>query len=91
MCELFRALVAGKMIPGVNLDNLSNDSVSELDCPGDADEGQSEICAVSGGSAAQNYSWYILLDGISITANDSPKWILSLQSSQLLEAKKNPQ
>ena len=51
--------------------------------------GQSEICAVSGGSAAQKYSWYILLDGISITASEKPKWDLDSYSKKKLEIKRN--
>jgi hypothetical protein len=51
--------------------------------------GQSEICAVSGGSAAQQYAWYILLEGISITASEKPKWDLEPNSKKKLETKKN--
>lgn len=49
--------------------------------------GQSEICAVSGGSAAQQYAWYILLEGISVTASDKPKWDMDPKSKKRLEIK----
>lgn len=51
--------------------------------------GQSEICAVSGGSAAQQYAWYILLEGISITTSEKPKWDLEPASKKKLETRKN--
>lgn len=50
---------------------------------------QSEICAVSGGSAAQPYAWYILLDGISITTNEKPKWDMDPKSKKKLENRRN--
>ena len=39
--------------------------------------GQTEVCAATGGSFADKKSWYILLDGKSITINKEPKYILS--------------
>merc|ERR1711957_660297 len=75
MCEIVRA----------RLDDLSDAVVDGIDCPGESDEGQSEICAVSGGSAAQQYAWYILLEGISITASEKPKWDLEPSSKKKLE------
>lgn len=51
--------------------------------------GQSEICAVSGGSPSQKYAWYILLEGISITANEYPKWELDPKTKERLNARKN--
>jgi hypothetical protein len=47
--------------------------------------GQSEICAVSGGAHGQNYSWYILLEGISITATERPQWEMDPRSKELLD------
>jgi hypothetical protein len=88
MCEIFRALIAGGIIEGVKLDELNESIVDGIDCPGDGEEGQSEICAVSGGSASQNYAWYILLEGISITANERPQWDLDPKSKDKLEIKK---
>lgn len=89
MCEIFRALIAGGIIEGAKLDELNETIVDGIDCPGEGEEGQSEICAVSGGSAAQNYAWYILLDGISITANDRPQWDFDPKSKEKLEQRKN--
>lgn len=51
--------------------------------------GQSEICAVSGGSPSQKYAWYILLEGASITANGLPKWELNPKTKEKLNARKN--
>ena len=50
--------------------------------------GQSEICAVSGGSPAQKYAWYILLEGLSMTANELPKWELNSKTKEKLNARK---
>jgi len=89
MCEIIRALIAGGVIEGAKLDELNDSVVDAIDCPGESDEGQSEICAVSGGSAAQQYAWYILLDGLSITTSEKPKWDLDPNSKKKLETKKN--
>jgi hypothetical protein len=43
MCELFRALVAGGVIPGRNLSNLSTDIAYTIDCPGEGEEGKTEL------------------------------------------------
>lgn len=97
MCELVRALIAGGVIEGVKLSDLNENAFDTIDCPGEGEEGkyininvvlgQSEICAVSGGSAAQNYAWYILLGGISITVNELPKWDLNPRSKERLDVK----
>jgi len=50
---------------------------------------QSEICAVSGGSAAQPYAWYILLEGLSVTTNEKPKWDMDPKSRKKLENRRN--
>jgi len=50
---------------------------------------QSEICAVSGGSASQPYAWYILLEGLSITANEKPKFDMDPKSRKKLENRRN--
>jgi hypothetical protein len=89
MCEIVRALIAGGIIEGIKLDELNDTVVDGIDCPGNGEEGQSEICAVSGGSASQNYAWYILLDGISLTANERPQWDLDPKSKDKLEIRKN--
>jgi len=88
MCEIVRALIAGGIIKGSKLEELSETSVEGIDCPGEGDLGQSEICAVSGGSPAQKYAWYILLEGVSITATSLPKWELDPKSKKRLADKK---
>jgi len=89
MCEIFRALIAGGIIEGAKLEEL-NESISDgIDCPGEGEEGQSEVCAVSGGSAAQKYAWNILLFGKSIMINEKPKWELDPKSKEKLNAKLN--
>ena len=72
MCEIARALIAGGVLDGVKLDELNNESFRDLNCPGNEDT--VGICAVSGGSAAQDYAWYILLEGKSIEIDEFPKW-----------------
>ena len=97
MCEIVRGLIAGGVIEGSKIEELSESSIEGIDCPGEGDEGQlnslyfigqSEICAVSGGSPSQKYAWYILLEGISITANNLPKWELNPKTKERLNAKK---
>jgi hypothetical protein len=51
--------------------------------------GETEVCAASGGSSAQTYSWTILLEGISIQASDLPKWELDPASKEKIDARKN--
>ena len=89
MCEILRALIAGGLIDGARIDDLNDTIVDGIDCPGDGEEGQSEICAVSGGSAAQNYSWFILLDGMSIQTSEKPGWILDPKSKEILDLKRS--
>ena len=87
MCELIRALIAGGIIEGAKLGELNDSAVDGIDCPGEGEESQSEVCAVSGGSAAQKYAWYILLKGSSIMINEKPKWELNPQSKEKINAK----
>lgn len=89
MCEIVRAVIAGGLLEGAKLDELSPSVVDGIDCPGEGELGQSEICAVSGGAASQRYAWYIFLNGISITATNKPKWELSPDSQKLLDARKD--
>jgi hypothetical protein len=89
MCEIVRAMISAGVIQGAKLEELSESAVEGIDCPGQGDEGQSEICAVSGGSPAQKYAWYILLEGVAITANERPKFEMDPKSKQKLISKKN--
>lgn len=83
MCEIARALIAGGVIEGVTLDNLTEESFKDLSCPGNP--GKIGICAVSGGSAAQSYAWNILLDGIGIKIGENPNWIMTKKSQEIVE------
>ena len=40
MCEIFRALIAGGVMDGVKLDELSESAIDGIDCPGDGEEGK---------------------------------------------------
>lgn len=76
MCEIIRALVANGKIPEVGQDVKSIDLkvLDFIDCPGT--EGQTQVCAATGGSFADKKGWYILLDGTSITINKEPKYVI---------------
>lgn len=85
MCEIIRSMIANGnkifiyigAIPQFSSDvtNISPEIIKYIDCPGD--EGQTEVCAANPGSFADTKSWYIFLDGQSITFNGKPKYILS--------------
>ena len=89
MCEIVRAIINGGLLEGAKLSELTPSVVDGLDCPGEGELGQSEICAVSGGAGSQNYAWNILLYGLSITATRKPKWEFTPESQKKLDAKKN--
>jgi hypothetical protein len=77
MCEIIRALIANGKFPkiGESLKNIDDSFLDEVDCPGA--EGQTEICAATGGSFADKKGWLILLDGQSLRIKDTPRYILS--------------
>lgn len=77
MCEIVRALVANGKIPEIGEDVKSVDLklLDYIDCPGS--DGQTQVCAATGGSFAEKKGWYILLEGASIQINKEPKYILS--------------
>jgi len=77
MCEIVRALVANGKFPEIGEDVKSIDLklLDYIDCPGS--EGQTEVCAATGGSFAESNGWLILLDASSIQINKEPKYILS--------------
>jgi len=87
MCEIFRAMIAGGLIEGVKLDDLSPQAADAIKCPGSIEKGQSAVCAVSGGAPGQRYSWYILLEGLSISSNNNPKWEMQADSKKKLDSK----
>lgn len=90
MCELVRGLIASGKIAGVKPDvkEIESDAVDGIDCPGDGDKGQSEICAATGGSPGQKYSWYIMLDGLSFNIGGSPAFIMEEEAGGGEEKKK---
>jgi cytidyltransferase-like protein len=86
MCEIARALIANGVLKDVNLNDLNENSFRDLNCPGNYNE--IGICAVSGGSAAQSYAWYILLEGKGIQINGYPQWELTKKSKEIIEGKR---
>ena len=50
MCEIVRGMIAAGLVKGAkpNVKEIDEDSVDAIDCPGNGDAGQSEICAVTG-------------------------------------------
>jgi hypothetical protein len=86
MCEIARALIANGVLKDVNLNDLNENSFRDLSCPGNYNE--IGICAVSGGSAAQSYAWYILLEGKGIQINGYPQWELTKKSKEIIEGKR---
>lgn len=38
MCEIVRALIAGGVIEGARLDDLSDNVIDGIDCPGESEE-----------------------------------------------------
>jgi hypothetical protein len=77
MCEIVRALVANGKIPEIGEDVKSIDLklLDYIDCPGA--EGQTEVCAATGGSFADSKGWLILLEAQSMQINKEPKYVLS--------------
>jgi len=75
MCEIVRSLIFNGKFPGMgnSLDTIDEETLMELlDCPGD--EGQTELCAVTGSSFDHHATWYILLQPEAITAGNEPSF-----------------
>lgn len=47
ICEIVRALIAGGVIEGARLDNLTPEVVDGIDCPGESDESKFQIIFVN--------------------------------------------
>jgi hypothetical protein len=77
MCEIVRALIANGKFPSIgdSLKNIDDSFLDELGCPGIV--GSTQICAVTGGSFANNKLWVIMLDGQSLRMKDQPKYVKS--------------
>ena len=87
MCEIIRALIAGGKFEGYRLDNLDNQIVDLISCPGE--EQGTQVCAATGGNASQSYGWYIFLEGESITIDSKPAWVMTGKSKMKLGLYKN--
>lgn len=91
MCELIRAMTIAGLFEGVKLDALTEDSYSGLECVGPQDQ-ELQICAASGGSAAQKYSWTILLEPSHMVIKENgsiPRFTLDPKSRKKIEARKS--
>ena len=55
MCEIVRAMIAAGLVSGVkaNVKEIDEDAADNVQCPGNGELGQTEVCAVTGGSPAQ--------------------------------------
>ena len=47
MCEIVRALIAGGVIEGARLDDLSDNVIDGIDCPGESEESKKIILSLS--------------------------------------------
>eukprot|EP00742_Colponemidia_sp_Colp-10_P012656 GILJ01014241.1.p1 GENE.GILJ01014241.1~~GILJ01014241.1.p1 ORF type:complete len:231 (+),score=39.67 GILJ01014241.1:27-695(+) len=85
MCEIIRALLKANKVPnaGDDVRTLNVEFVDSIDCAGA--EGQTEVCAATGGSYPQKYSWYILLDGGALQLGDFPKFVISTDTPAFLQ------
>jgi hypothetical protein len=102
MCEIVRSLLGGGVYEGVKFDDLREIIFDSIECVGEDNESnltkhnffiniiivETQVCAATGGSAAQSYTWSILLEGSSIRANDLPKWELDPRSKQYVVSKR---
>lgn len=77
MCEIIRALIANGKFPvvGEDIKSINLRVLDYIDCPGH--ESQTEVCAANAFSFANKKGWLIFLDGIAITINKEPKYIIS--------------
>lgn len=57
-----------------DLTNIPLKLLDLIDCPGSPE--QSEICAVTGSSHYQNDTWYILLDGMGLSVDGAPHFVI---------------
>ena len=94
--------MGGGVYEGVKFDDLREIVFDSIECVGEDNESnwtknnlfikkiivETQVCAATGGSAAQSYTWTILLEGSSIRANDSPKWELDPRSRQYVVSKR---
>jgi hypothetical protein len=76
MCEIFRAALAAGKFSKVSTDlvNIPLKVLDFIDCVGEPE--QTEICAVTGSSFFQNDTWTILLDGLAMVVDGSPRFVV---------------
>ena len=73
---LVRALIADENIQTqASVMNVNEDFIENIDCPGNKEKGQSEICAVSEQSAGMQYAWTIFLDMRSMEVSGKPDFV----------------
>ena len=82
MCEIVRAFVANGKVPEIGEDVKSIDLklLDYIECPGA--EGQTQICAATAGSFADQKMWLIMLEGLVFTISKEPRYIVSTGNNQ---------
>lgn len=75
MCEIVRAAIAAGKFQKITTElvNIPVKVFDNVDCLGDSR--QTEICAVTGSSFFQKDTWFMLLDGFTITVKDEPRMV----------------
>ncbi len=57
------------------LTNIPLKILDLIDCPGSVE--QSEVCAVTGASYFQNDTWYIFLEGLALSVDRKPHFVIA--------------
>lgn len=80
ICEAIRALVAnGFFAFGSNMDNISDQLLDAITCPGSF--GQTQICALSVRSYADKQSWVMFISGQTLKIGDFPNYYKKIEVS----------
>ncbi len=80
ICEAIRALVAnGFFAFGSNVDNISDQLLDAISCPGNF--GQTQVCALSVKSYADKQSWVMLISGQTIKIGEFPNYYKKIDLS----------
>lgn len=81
MCEIIRALVGNGFFSfGKNMDSISLDLLDHIDCIGS--QGQTQICAATVGSFAENDKWVVFINGQSIRIDGIPTFQIDNSKSK---------
>lgn len=76
MCEIVRSLKESGKIEGMGEGAaVTIDIIDHISCPGE--EGQTQICAATQGSFADQKKWFIALEGPAIKFGDKPEFKLA--------------